>query len=346
MKPILLITMGDPAGIGAEVTVKALAHPETREGCLPVVVGDAAPIRDALRFTSSALKLRIIGAPEDARGEDGTLELIDLGKLGGQPYEPGKVSALCGEAAFSYVTYAIDRCMKGKAMGVATAPLNKEAMHLAGHMYSGHTEIFADYTGTKNYAMLLMSGALRVIHCTTHVSMREACDLIKTDKVLATIRLAQEALTMLGMPRGRIGVAGLNAHASENGLFGHEEADAISPAIERARAEGIDADGPVPPDTVFVKAAGGVYDIVVAMYHDQGHIPLKLFGFRMDPATGLFASMSGINTTIGLPIIRTSVDHGTAFDRAGKNTSNEMSMVEAITTAVKMFPYYEAKRHG
>lgn len=346
MKPVLLITMGDPAGIGPEVVVKALSHPETRVGCRPVVVGDAAPIRDALAFTASSLQLKTIAFPEEASGDENAIELIDLNKLGKEPFAPGKVSALCGEAAFSYVTYAIDLCMQGRAVGVATAPINKEAMHLAGHMYSGHTEIFADYTHTRDYAMLLMSGALRVIHCTTHVSMREACDLIKTERVLKTIRLAHEALTMLGMPKGRIGVAGLNAHASENGLFGHEEADAIIPAIEMARAEGIDAEGPVPPDTVFVKAAGGVYDIVVAMYHDQGHIPLKLFGFRMDPKTGLFSSMSGINTTIGLPIIRTSVDHGTAFDRAGKNTANEMSMVEAITTAVQMIPYYEAKKHA
>ena len=346
MKPVLLITMGDPAGIGPEVVVKALSHPETREGCLPVVVGDAAPIREAISFTGSRLRLKTVSAPEEAKGGRDTIELIDLNMLGGKPYAPGKVSALCGEAAFTYVTRAIEMCMQGRAVGVATAPLNKEAMHLAGHMYSGHTEIFADYTHTKDYAMLLMSGALRVIHVTTHVSMREACDLIKTERVLKTIRLAHEALTMLGMPKGKIGVAGLNAHASENGLFGHEEAEEIIPAINQARLEGIDADGPVPPDTVFVKAAGGVYDIVVAMYHDQGHIPLKLFGFRMDPKTGLFASMSGINTTIGLPIIRTSVDHGTAFDRAGRNTSNEMSMVEAITTAVQMIPYYEAKRHA
>ncbi|MBQ4452486.1 MAG: 4-hydroxythreonine-4-phosphate dehydrogenase PdxA [Clostridia bacterium] len=346
MKPILLLTMGDPAGIGPEVTVKALAHPEACEGCTPVVVGDEAPIREAMRFTHSPLSLRFIGDLSEARGGFGQVELLPIGALKPGSYETGRVSAGAGEAAFQYVTQAIGLSMAGKAAGVVTAPINKEAMHLAGHMYSGHTEIFADYTHTESYAMLLMSGSLRVIHVTTHVSMREACDLISTQRVLKTIRLAREALEMLGIPGGKIGVAGLNAHASENGLFGHEEADAIIPAIRQAQAEGIDADGPVPPDTVFVKAAGGVYDIVVAMYHDQGHIPLKLFGFRMDPVTGLFSSMSGINTTIGLPIIRTSVDHGTAFDRAGKNTANEMSMLEAITTAVKMIPYYEAKRHG
>ena len=346
MKPILLLTMGDPAGIGPEVTVKALSHPEAYEGCTPVVVGDEGPIRDALRFTSSPLSLRCIRDLREADGEYGQAELLPLGALKPGSYEPGKVSAGAGEAAFRYVTEAIRLSMRGDAAGVVTAPINKEALHLAGHMYSGHTEIFADYTDTKDYAMLLLSGNLRVIHVTTHVSMRQACDLITKERVLKTIHLAAEALKMLGIRNGRVGVAGLNCHASENGLFGFEEEKAIIPAVEQAKAEGINADGPVPPDTVFVKAAGGVYDIVAAMYHDQGHIPVKLFGFRMDPVTGMFTSMSGINTTIGLPIIRTSVDHGTAFDRAEKNTANEMSMLEAITTAVKMIPYYEANRHG
>lgn len=346
MNRILLLTMGDPAGIGPEVTVKALSHPETHLGCTPVVVGDEEPVKAALAFTGSKLRLNIINTPEEALGEEGVIDLMDLGALRGHSYALGQVSAACGEAAFCYVTKAIDLAMQGRAAGVVTAPINKEALHLAGHSYSGHTEIFADYTHTSDYAMLLMSQGLRVIHVTTHVSMRKACDLITTQRVLKTIRLAHEALKMLGLPNGRVGVAGFNAHASENGLFGHEEADAILPAVELARAEGIDAEGPVPPDTVFVKAVGGVYDIVVAMYHDQGHIPLKLYGFRMDPKTGLFSSMSGINTTIGLPIIRTSVDHGTAFDRTGKNTANEMSMVEAITTAVQMIPYYEAKKHA
>ena len=346
MLPKLLLTLGDPAGIGPEITVKALCHHETREGCVPVVIGDREPVEKAMALTHSPLKLRVIGDIGAARGDSDALELLDIHALGGQSYEMGKVSALCGEAAFRYVTKAIELSMAGKAAGVATAPINKEALHLAGHMYSGHTEIFAEYTHTDDYAMLLMSGGLRVIHVTTHVSMRRVCELIRTPRVYRTIVLAREALKMLGIPNGKIGVAGLNAHASENGLFGNEEAEAIIPAVGQARADGINAEGPIPPDTVFVKAVGGMYDIVVAMYHDQGHIPLKLYGFRMDPATGLFTSMSGINTTIGLPIIRTSVDHGTAFDRAGKNTANEMSMVEAITTAVKMIPYYEAKRHA
>ncbi|MCR4620939.1 MAG: 4-hydroxythreonine-4-phosphate dehydrogenase PdxA [Clostridiales bacterium] len=342
----LLLTIGDPAGIGPEVTVKALARPETHAGCVPVVIGDKEPVEKAMALTRSPLKLRLLDDADSARGGSDELELLDINALGGRNYEIGKVSALCGEAAFKYVTSAIALSIAGKAAGVVTAPINKEALHLAGHMYSGHTEIFAEYTHTRDYAMLLMSGNMRVIHVTTHVSMRRACELIQAPRVYRTIALAHEALKMLGIPNGRIAVAGLNPHSSENGLFGNEETEAIIPAITQARAAGIDAEGPVPPDTVFVKAAGGMYDMVVAMYHDQGHIPLKLYGFRVDPSTGQFTSVSGINTTVGLPIIRTSVDHGTAFDRAGKNTSNEMSMVEAVTTAVRMIPYYEAKKHA
>ena len=227
--------------------------------------------------------------------------------------------------------------------GVVTAPINKEALHLAGHYYSGHTEIFADYTHTPHYAMLLMSGKLRVIHCTTHVSMRKACDLITRERVGEVIGLADQAMRMMGLEHYTIGVAGLNAHCSENGLFGTEEAEAISPAIQDAKERGIPVEGPIPPDTVFVKALAGQYDIVVAMYHDQGHIPLKVVGFQLDAATGRFTSMSGINTTIGLPILRTSVDHGTAFDKAGKNLANEASMVEALQLAAQMAPYYQKK---
>jgi 4-hydroxythreonine-4-phosphate dehydrogenase len=215
-----------------------------------------------------------------------------------------------------------------------TGPINKEAINLAGHHYAGHTEIFAEYTNTRNYGMLLSGGGLNVIHVTTHVSMKQACSLMTKEKVLNTIHLADFALKLMGKKPRRIGVAGFNAHASENGLFGDEEATGIIPAIEAAKAEGLDVTGPVPPDTIFVKAMGNQFDIVVAMYHDQGHIPLKLCGFRMDPKTGLYTQMSGINTMIGLPIIRTSVDHGTAFDKAGKNCANEESMIDALKSAV------------
>ena len=271
------------------------------------------------------------------------IECLDLHALAPENYRLGQVSAACGEAAFQYIVKAIDYAMAGRVAGVVTAPINKEALHLAGHLYSGHTEIFADYTHTPHYAMLLMSGRLRVIHCTTHVSMRKACDLITRERVGEVIWLADQAMRMMGLEHYTIGVAGLNAHCSENGLFGTEEAEAISPAIQDAQARGIPVEGPIPPDTVFVKALAGQYDVVVAMYHDQGHIPLKVVGFQLDAATGRFTSLSGINTTIGLPILRTSVDHGTAFDKAGKNLANEASMVEALELAAQMAPYYQKK---
>lgn len=336
MKPIIAITMGDPAGIGAEVAVRALTHSALYELCTPLVIGSAEALADAVRFTNADLVLREIASPGDARGVHGTLDYIDPAPLAPGVYIPGKVSAACGDAAFSYVLRGIELAKSGDAAAVVTGPLNKEALNLAGHHFDGHTEIFAHYTNTKNYAMLLASGNLRVIHVTTHVPLRQACDLVRAPRVLDTIRLAVRALKELGMENGRVAVAGLNPHASDNGLFGDEEAREIAPAVEAARAEGINVTGPIPPDSVFVRALGGEFDIVVAMYHDQGHIPLKLAGFRMDPATGKYASMSGINTTIGLPIIRTSVDHGTAFDRAGRGVANEGSMVEAIEVAVQM----------
>ena len=204
---------------------------------------------------------------------------------------------------------------------------------MAGHNYSGHTEIFADYTRTRNYAMLLSSNNLKVIHVTTHVSMQEACSRITKERVLNVIRLARTGMELLGYENPRIGVAGFNAHCSENGLFGDQERLAVEPAVAEAKAMGIDVTGPVPPDTVFCKALGGMFDVVVAMYHDQGHIPIKLMGFQMDAKTGTYAAMSGINCTIGLPIIRTSVDHGTAYGKAGEGRANEQSMVEAIEAA-------------
>jgi len=336
MKPKIAITMGDPSGIGAEVTVRALAHPEIYDICTPLVIGSAEALADANRFTGAHLTLRAAASPADCLGVPGTLDVLDPAPLAAGVYMPGTLQAVCGDAAFRYITRGIELAKAGEVAAVVTGPINKEALNLAGHHYDGHTEIFARFTDTKNYAMLLASGNLRVIHVTTHVSLRQACDLVRMPRVLDTIRLAARALRELGIANGRIAVAGLNPHSSDNGLFGDEEAREILPAIAAARAEGLAVTGPVPPDSVFVRAMGGEFDIVVAMYHDQGHIPLKLAGFRMDPATGKFTSMSGINTTIGLPIIRTSVDHGTAFDRAGRGVANEGSMIEAIEVAVQM----------
>ena len=334
---VIGITMGDPAGIGAEITVKALMSKKVYKNCIPVVIGDREALSDALKFCHlSDLKLNEIKTPAEAKGEHGTIDFINLGYLAPGSWKYKMPQALCGDASFNYVTHAIKMAMNGEISAVITAPINKESINMAGHNYSGHTEIFAEYTGTPKYAMLLASGPLRVIHVSTHVSLRDACDRVKRDRVLEVIRLAKEGLELLGIEDPVIGVSGLNPHCSENGLFGQEEKNEIIPAIEAARAEGIQVEGPEPPDTVFVKCLGGKYDIVVAMYHDQGHIPLKLAGFKLNAKTGTYTSMSGINCTIGLPIIRASVDHGTAYGKAGEGRANEESMLDAIFAGIEM----------
>ncbi|MCL2374193.1 MAG: 4-hydroxythreonine-4-phosphate dehydrogenase PdxA [Treponema sp.] len=334
-RPILGISIGDPSGIGPEICIKALCLNEIYEKAAPLVYADKQVLLDGLEVTGKSFALNEVKDPRDAKGAAGIIDYVDAGVIAGKgEYAYSAVGSKSGDASFQYVVRAIRDAMEGKTAGVVTGPINKEAINMAGHDYAGHTEIFADYTKTKSYGMLLSGGGLNVIHCTTHVSMRDACGLITKERVLDTIRLAEKALRLMGKETRRIAVAGLNAHASENGLFGSEEGQAIIPAIEAARAEGLDVTGPVPPDTVFVKALGGQFDVVVAMYHDQGHIPLKLCGFKMDPQTGLYSSMSGINATIGLPIIRTSVDHGTAFGKAGKNRANEESLVDAINMAI------------
>lgn len=337
MREKIAITMGDAAGVGAEIIVKALTQKDVYDKCIPIVYGDLIPMEDALRFTGNKnFTIRCIKSPEEAIGTFGTIEMIDFGLLKMGDWEYKKNQASSGEASFQYIVRAIRDTMKGLCGAVVTGPISKEAIHMAGHNYSGHTEIFADYTNTKNYGMLLSSDTLKVIHVTTHVSMEEACHRITKERVLNVIYLAQQGMKLLGYEQPRIAVAGFNAHCSENGLFGDQEKEAIEPAVEEAKAKGIRVEGPVPPDTVFCKAVGGMYDIVVAMYHDQGHIPIKLLGFRMDAKTGAYTSMQGINCTIGLPIIRTSVDHGTAYGRAGEGRANEESMLDAIYAAVTM----------
>ena len=336
MKPILGITMGDPAGIGPEITIKALSKQSMYDQCLPIVIGDYEALKEACEMTKIDLKLNEIKEVSEAKGEFGTVDYINMGYLAPRSWEYKKVSKLAGESSFNYIKKGIELAMDNKIHAVVTGPINKEAINSAGYHYSGHTEIFADYTKTPNYAMLLCSDKMRVIHATTHVSMRQACDLITKERVYEVIKLAKLGMELMNIENPKIGVAGMNAHSSENGLFGNEEETGIIPAIELAKAEGIDADGPVPPDTVFVKALAGQYDVVVAMYHDQGHIPLKLNGFKLDLTTNKYTSVSGINTTIGLPIIRTSVDHGTAFGKAGEGRANEESLVDALDLAVVM----------
>lgn len=336
MLPVLGITMGDPSGIGPEIAVKALINNRWNETCIPVIIGDYEAISDAVRISNTECEIHCIDAPNEAVNVCGVLNLINLDYLQPNSWEYKKVGALSGKAAFHYIEYATELALQKKIDAIVTGPINKESINLAGYHYSGHTEILADLTDTRDYAMLLIGGNLRVIHATTHVSMRKACDRITENRIYTVIKLAQEACQLLGLKDATIGVAGFNAHCSENGLFGDEEAKAIIPAIKRAQSEGVHVEGPVPPDTVFVKAQAGQYDVVVAMYHDQGHIPLKLAGFKLNLDTNQYTSMSGVNCTIGLPIIRTSVDHGTAFGKAGEGRANEESMVDAMKTAVTM----------
>ncbi len=336
IKPILAVTMGDPAGIGPEISLKALTHKKVYENAVPIIIGDAASLEKTKKILAlDGFVLSPVASPNQAKGGYGQIEYIDLGLLKPDSWKLGEVSKEAGEAAFRYVETGIQLALKGEVDAVVTAPINKEAIQLAGHHFPGHTEIFSHYCGINDYAMILVSGNLRVIHVTTHMSMRNVCDAITYERVLAAIRLAKQAADSMGA-KGAIAVAGFNPHSSENGLFGDEEERAIIPAIAAARREGIEAEGPIPADTVFVKALAGKYAVVVAMYHDQGHIPVKLAGFHVDEKTGRFTDVGGINCTVGLPIIRTSVDHGTAFDIAGLGIANEQSMLDAIEMAAMM----------
>jgi len=333
-RPIVSITMGDPAGIGAEIAVKALGKKEIYRKSKPVVIGSSCVIDDALKFIPSNLKLNVIKNTEEIKGEFGIIDLLDLDNIKLDEFNYGKVSEKAGQASLEYIYKGVDLAMEGSVDAVVTGPIHKEAIKAAGSPYAGHTEIFATRTKTKNYAMMLADKNLRVIHVSTHVSLRKACDLVKKERILTVIHLADKALKDLGIKDPKIGIAGLNPHAGEGGLFGHEEIEEIIPAIAQAKKEGINAEGPIPPDTIFSKVIGGQYDIAVVMYHDQGHIPMKVTGFKYNKATNKWSSMSGVNITVGLPIIRTSVDHGVAFGKAGEGRANEESMVEAIKMAI------------
>lgn len=336
-RPLLGITMGDPAGCGPEIAVKALADPRVYERCRPLLIGDVKVMSDALRIAGHPeVKINAVSSPRDGKYEFGTIDVhaLDLVDMDSLVY--GKVQSQAGEAAFQCVKKAIELAMSRDIDATVTNPISKEAINLAGHHYSGHTEIYAEFTRTRKYTMMLAHGDLRVVHVSTHVSLREACERVKRERVLDVIRIADKACKDLGIEKPRVGVAGLNPHAGENGMFGREEIEEIIPAIESARAEGIDAIGPVPPDTVFSKALGGWYDMVVCMYHDQGHIPLKVVGFVYDRGKKMWNAVAGVNVTLGLPIIRASVDHGTAFGHAGTGVANELSLVNAIEYAVRL----------
>ncbi len=337
MKKLIGITMGDPAGIGPELSLKAFSKPELYNQCRPLLVGDQSVIDFYLaKHPELSLKINVIQQPGDGLYQYGTIDLIDLGIVNMEHFQIAEVSVTGGDAAFRYVKKVIELALAGDIDATVTNPLNKEAMNAAGHHYAGHTEIYGDLTNTEKYTMMLADGNLRVVHVSTHVSLREACDRATKERVLDVIRIADKACKNLGISKPRIAVAGLNPHCGENGLFGTEEIEHINPAVEAAQAEGIHAFGSLPADTLFSKARGGMFDIVVAMYHDQGHIPLKLLGFIYDQETSSWKAVEGVNITLGLPIIRTSVDHGTAFDQAGKWTASELSLENAIDYAVRL----------
>jgi 4-phospho-D-threonate 3-dehydrogenase / 4-phospho-D-erythronate 3-dehydrogenase len=328
-KPIVAITMGDAAGVGPEIIMKSLAHAQVYDRCRPLAIGDAERLSEAGRIIGSRLQVRSLSPDEveKAAFTPGIVDCVDL-KLIPKGLPWGKLSAQAGDAAFRYVEVAAKLALSGKVAAICTAPLNKEALQLGGHHFPGHTELLAYLTGTKEVSMMLSTPKMRVLHVTTHIGLIDAIAKIEPGLVERTIERGYVAVQKAGISNPRIGVCGINPHAGENGLFGYgEEEEKIVPAIKACRARGWNVEGPLPADTLFFRAQRGDFDLVIAMYHDQGHGPVKVLGLE-----------SGVNITIGLPVIRTSVDHGTAFDIAGTGMADERSMLEAIRQAVELAP--------
>lgn len=328
-KPYIGIPMGDPAGVGPEITVKALAHKELYDLCNPVVVGNKDVMENAIRICQVDLKLNIIDKVEDGLYQSGTIDLINLDNIDYSKMEYGKVQAECGQAAYEYIVKVTELALAKKLNAIATTPINKESLKAAKVPYIGHTEILEDLTNTHNPLTMFQVHNLRVFFLTRHVSLRQACDLITKDSVYEFIKRCDEALNRLGVVNAKIAVAGLNPHSGEHGLFGDEEVKEIAPAIELAKADGINVVGPVPADSVFHFGLKGRYDAVLSLYHDQGHIATKMVDFERT-----------ISLTNNMPFLRTSVDHGTAFDIAGKNIVSEVSMYEAIVLAAQYGKFF------
>ena len=324
-QPTIAVTMGDGAGVGPECTVGALLSDEVTANCLPIVIGDAARLSQAADALGVHPEIVAIQHVADAHRAHNRINVIDLGLLPADlPW--GKLSRIAGEAAYQYVRVAADLALAGQVQAICTAPLNKAALHLAGHPFPGHTELLAHLTGTPEVSMMLTSPTLRVIHVTTHIGLLDAVAMIEPGLVERVVRRGWDALTRAGIDQPRVGVCAINPHAGEGGLFGYgEEETKIVPALERLRADGFAIDGPLPADTAFYLAGRGDYDLIVAMYHDQGHGPIKVLGID-----------NGVNITVGLPVIRTSVDHGTDFDIAGKGIVRIASMIEAMRQAAAL----------
>ncbi|MHA1937648.1 MAG: 4-hydroxythreonine-4-phosphate dehydrogenase PdxA [Candidatus Thorarchaeota archaeon] len=326
-RPILGITMGDAAGIGPEIINKALSSDNVHRICRPLVIGDAEVLDDAQKVARTSLELRLIEDVSDASFLRGELDVLDLNNIDLEELKMGQPQLMTGKASYEYISKVVDLALGGEIQGITTAPISKEALNMAGYGYPGHTEILAELTGTRDYAMMFVAGPLTVILATIHVALRDACDLINIEDLLTTIRLGNQTMRRFGVEEPRIAIAGLNPHAGEEGLFGDEEIKIIKPAVDLAISQGLNVKGPFPADTLFYRAKNGEFDIVVAMYHDQGCIPIKLLGFDI-----------GVNITVGLPIIRTSVDHGTAYRRAGLRlgTGNPSSLITALKIASKL----------
>jgi len=330
MLPKIVITMGDPAGVGPEVVIKALSLPDIYKICQPIVIGDAKVLKSILVLSKSLyskgeLRLNPIRNIGNAKFNHGVIDLFDLDNIDMDRLRPGRVDAMCGKATFEYIKKAVEIVQNGGAKGVVTAPLCKKSMEEAGFSYPGHTEVLAELTGTKDFGMMFVGGNLRVVLATRHLPLKDVASMLTKQKVLLAIRLGVEAMKTFGIDSPRLAVCALNPHAGEWGVLGKEEIETIIPAIEEARKEGIDISGPFPGDKVFYDVAGGRYDLAIAMYHDQAQIPVKLLSFT-----------KSVNVTLGLPFVRTSPCHGTGFDIAGQNKANPQSLIEAIKLAAKL----------
>ena len=331
--PRLAVTMGDPAGIGPEIIAKACARmaPRLDGGEFSLgVIGSVAALRAAEAVTATPP----IPAVDDLASSRAPVTILEAGPER-EPIRLGVMSAEGGRLAYLAIEKAVRLAQAGTVAAIVTAPLNKEALNLAGYAYSGHTDMLADLTGARDSVMMLAHGEFRVSHVSTHVALADAPSKLTPARLRRVIDLTAEALRLIGIERPRIGIAALNPHAGEGGIFGREDIDVTMPVVASYEGSGIVVTGPVPGDTVFVKLRGRSYDAVVAMYHDQGHVPVKLLGFDVDPETGAWRALSGVNVTLGLPIIRTSVDHGTAFDIAGQGIASEDSLIEAIDFALQ-----------
>jgi len=324
-KPIVAVTIGDPVGVGPEVTVKALARDEVWECCRPIVVGDVRVIRHIVGLLGASLAPRTVADVGDARFDPACPDVLDVPNADPGTLEPGVISAEAGRASVDYIKKAVELASAGRVAAIATGPINKASLKAAHVPYIGHTELLADLTGEARVTTMLATPGLRVVHVTRHVPLKDVARHITREQVLETIRLTDVGLKRMGIPAPRVAVAALNPHGGDEGLMGREEIEAIGPAVEAARGEGILAHGPIPADSVFFRALRGEFDVVVAMYHDQGHIPIKTHGFERS-----------VTVTLGLPIVRTSVDHGTAFDIARQGVASEESMVEAIRLAAQL----------